>query len=203
VPTDPFETAVAAATTSWLGTGGATYRTGGVAGPVDTVYLGVFERAAVEHVGHFDERLVRNQDYELNIRLRAAGRAVWFDPELWVGYRPRGSWAALARQYFEYGRWKAEVLRMHPRSLRARQLAPPLAVLATAAAVVAARRQPVLAVVPAAYVAALTTTAARSPRVGGPGGRARTAAALAVIHWTWTAGLLTGAVLPGRNRRAS
>jgi succinoglycan biosynthesis protein ExoA len=92
VATTPFEEAVAAATTSWLGTGGASYRVGGEEGPVDTVYLGVFDRAAIEAVGLFDERLIRNQDYELNIRLRKAGGTVWFDPELSVGYRPRGSW---------------------------------------------------------------------------------------------------------------
>ena len=91
-------------------------RTGSAAqeGPVDTVFLGVFDRAAIEAVGLFDERLIRNQDYELNIRLRKAGGTVWFDPELSVGYRPRGSWTALAKQYFEYGQWKAVVMRMHP-----------------------------------------------------------------------------------------
>jgi len=122
-PETPFEEAVAAATTSWLGTGGATYRVGGEPGPVDTVYLGVFDRAAIEAVELFDERLIRNQDYELNIRLRLAGGLVWFDPDLWVGYRPRKSRRALAKQYYEYGYWKAQVLRLHPESLRARQLA--------------------------------------------------------------------------------
>jgi succinoglycan biosynthesis protein ExoA len=125
-PETPFEEAVAAATTSWMGTGGATYRVGGIEGPVDTVYLGVFDRAAGDVVGWFDEALIRNQDYELNIRLRKAGGRVWFDPELWVGYRPRGTWTALAKQYYEYGFWKAEVLRKHPDSLRPRQVAPAL-----------------------------------------------------------------------------
>ena len=46
---------------------------GGLEGPVDTVYLGVFRREAIEAVGLFDESLVRNQDYELNYRLRRAG----------------------------------------------------------------------------------------------------------------------------------
>lgn len=102
-PETPFEEAVAAATTSWLGTGGATYRVGGTEGPVDTVYLGVFDRAAGDAAGWFDETLIRNQDYELNIRLRKAGGEIRFDPELSVAYRPRGSWKALAKQYYEYG----------------------------------------------------------------------------------------------------
>lgn len=137
-PTTPFEAAVAAATTSWMGTGGATYRVGGEAGAVDTVYLGVFDRAAGDRLGWFDETLVRNQDYEFNIRLRAAGGTVWFDPALWVGYRPRSTWRALASQYHEYGCWKAEVVRRHPGSLRLRQVAPAAATAAVALSVGAA-----------------------------------------------------------------
>ena len=123
--TTPFEEAVADAMTSPFGTGDATFHYGGAEGPTDTVYLGVFDRAAIERVGLYDERLVRNQDYELNIRLRQAGGVVWFDPELSVSYRPRGSLQDLARQYLEYGRWKRSVVRQHPRSLRWRQAVPP------------------------------------------------------------------------------
>ena len=57
-----FERAVAAAMTSWLGTGGSKFHVGGDEGPVDTVYLGVFDRAAGDAVGWFDESLIRNQD---------------------------------------------------------------------------------------------------------------------------------------------
>ena len=117
-----FERAVAAAMTSWLGTGGSKFHVGGDEGPVDTVYLGVFDRAAGDAVGWFDESLIRNQDYELNIRLRKNGGVIWFDPQLRVSYRPRGSTTALAKQYYEYGYWKAEVVRRYPGSIRARQV---------------------------------------------------------------------------------
>ncbi len=187
VSSTPFEEAVAATTTSWLGTGGASYRVGGEEGPVDTVFLGVFDRAAIEAVGLFDERLIRNQDYELNIRLRRAGGAVWFDPELSVSYRPRGSWQALARQYYEYGRWKAVVMRMHPESARLRQLVPPLAVCTIVAATVLSRRRRSLLVVPAAYAAAVIATgvAAAQPRV---------VLVAPTIHGCWSLGVLVGAV---------
>lgn len=157
-PETPFEEAVAAATTSWMGTGGATYRVGGEAGPVDTVYLGVFDRAAGDLVGWFDESLIRNQDYELNIRLRDAGGTVWFDPALQVGYRPRGTWKSLVRQYFEYGQWKAEVLRRHPGSLRLRQLAPATLVPAVALSFVMSRRRPISLILPVGYLAAAAGT---------------------------------------------
>ena len=94
--TTPFERAVADAMSSRFGTGDATFHYGGTEGPTDTVYLGVFDRAAIEAVGLFDERLLRNQDYELNIRLREAGGVVWFDPRpvrhvptSWIATRPR------------------------------------------------------------------------------------------------------------------
>ena len=123
-----FERAVALAMSSPLGAGDARYRLGGAEGPVDTVYLGVYRRSAIEDVGGWNEDLRANEDYELNWRLRQRGFAVWFDPALVVRYRPRGGFRALARQYFGYGRWKAVMLARHPRSLRARQLAAPLLV---------------------------------------------------------------------------
>lgn len=189
-PETPFEEAVALATTSWLGTGGATYRVGGAAGPVDTVYLGVFDRAAGDAVGWFDESLVRNQDYELNIRLRRAGGTVWFDPDLWVGYRPRGTWRALARQYYEYGWWKAEVLRRYPDSLRLRQLAPAILPGVLLAGLVAPRRA--VQVPAAAYVGVVVVAAARLP------GRLRVAAALLTMHLAWASGIWAGAARCGR-----
>ena len=111
---------------SSLGAGDARYRVGGEEGPVDTVYLGVFRRSALQAVGGFDNRFIRNQDYELNWRLRERGELVWFDPNLTSGYVPRSNFTALARQYFEYGYWKREMLREHPRSLRLRQALVPL-----------------------------------------------------------------------------
>lgn len=192
VATTPFEDAVATATTSWLGTGGATYRVGGEPGAVDTVYLGVFDRAAIEAVGLFDERLVRNQDYELNIRLRRAGGTVWFDPELSVGYRPRGTWRALARQYYEYGVWKATVMRMYPGQTRLRQIVPGLGVATVAAATLLSLRRPALAAVPAAYLGVVAATVSRPPRRSG----LLAAVATVTIHIAWSAGLLRSLVQP-------
>ena len=183
-PTTPFEQAVADATTSLLGTGGAAYRVGSTARAVDTVYLGVFDRAAIEAVGLFDENLIRNQDYELNIRLRDNGGTVWFDPTLSVGYTPRSTWSALARQYYEYGWWKAAVLRKHPHSLKLRQLIPTVGIIGVGLGLtIGTRWRPVLAV-PAVYAAALANTV-RS--VSSP---FHTAGVLVVAHTAWVSGIL-------------
>ncbi len=188
--------AIAMAMTSPIGVGDARFHYGGAAGPVDTVYLGVFRRGAVDAVGGFDESLTRNQDYELNYRLRQAGGTVWFDPDLVVDYRPRASLGDLWRQYFDYGVGKRVMLRLHPRSLRWRQLAPPVLVVGLAGSAVAlvAGAGWVGAAVPVAYAAAIfggsLATLVRT------GDRAALAmpAALATMHIAWGCGLITETV---------
>lgn len=121
----PFEQAVARAMRSRLGVGNAAFHTGGSAGPAPTVYLGVFRRRTLDRLGGYDESFVRAQDWELNYRIRQAGGLVWFSPALEVVYRPRSTLQALARQYFDYGRWRRAISRRYPESINARYLAPP------------------------------------------------------------------------------
>lgn len=122
-----FEKAVAGAMRSPLGVGASRFHTGGEAGEVDTVYLGVFDKAALQDIGGFDERFTRAQDWELNFRLRENGGVIYFDPRLQVSYRPRPTITALAKQYFEYGRWRRVVSRRHKGTINYRYLAPPVA----------------------------------------------------------------------------
>ena len=127
-----FEKAVAAAMRSPLGVGSASFHTGGTEGLAETVYLGVFKRSALERVGGYDPAFTRAQDWEMNYRIRTTGGTVWFNPDLFVTYRPRPNVAKLAKQYFEYGSWRHEVMRRHPDTRRAKSalrfFAPPLAV---------------------------------------------------------------------------
>jgi succinoglycan biosynthesis protein ExoA len=198
-----FEEAVACAMTSRFGVGNAQFHYGGEPGPTDTVYLGVFRRSALDRVGGFDESLIRNQDYELNWRIRDTGGVVWFDPELRVRYRPRSTFRGLAKQYFEYGQWKREVLRRHPRSVRVRQLVPPAAVVANvtglAVGLVSRRRRWALAV-PGVYGAAAVAAAAIAGRGHSPAVTARLPAVFAVMHHTWGAGFLVSFKLRRRGR---
>jgi hypothetical protein len=94
------------------------------------VYLGSFRREALATVGGFDDHFRRAQDWELNYRLRDAGFGVFFVPTMRVPYQPRRSWRALARQFHESGRWRREVVRVHPDSRSLRYLAAPVAALA-------------------------------------------------------------------------
>ena len=136
VGTTAFERAVAGAMRSPLGVGASRFHTGGEAGEVDTVYLGAFRREALIAIGGFDERFTRAQDWELNFRLRENGGVIYFDPRLHVTYRPRSSVGALAKQYFEYGRWRRVVSRRHSGTINYRYLAPPFALLGFSTSVV-------------------------------------------------------------------
>jgi len=126
-----FEIAVSRAMRSPLGVGASRFHTGGKAGEVDTVYLGAFRREAINAVGGFDERYTRAQDWELNHRLRKNGGKIYFDPRLQVTYRPRPSLRKLAKQYFQYGRWRRVVSRSHPGTVNLRYLAPPFTLIGT------------------------------------------------------------------------
>lgn len=145
-----FEKTVAAAMRSSLGVGASRFHTGGEAGYVDTVYLGTFLRSAVIAIGGFDERFIRAQDWELNYRLRQAGGKIFFDPRLHVTYRPRSSVKALAKQYFEYGRWRRVVSRRHQGTINYRYLAPPFALIGTVLSIVLALISNQIFIIPAA-----------------------------------------------------
>lgn len=193
VATSGFARCVAAAMRSPAGSGGATHRTGRVAGPADTVYLGVFRREALDAVGGFDPRLTRNQDAELNERLRRHGYLVWYEPSLVVEYRPRGTVTGLAAQYLGYGRWRRLTARMHPGSLRARQIAPPAGVLGlfgAAGVSVVRRRWSPFAVATGGYAAVLLAAASRA--ADRPSDIPGVVVALATMHVSWGIGFVVG-----------
>jgi hypothetical protein len=184
-----WERAIAAAMASPLGAGDARYRTGGKEGPAETAYLGVFDREKLEALGGYDPAFARNQDYELNHRIIESGGIVWFDPELKVRYRPRGSLGDLWSQYFQYGQAKKRFARTHPSSLRWRQLAPPLLVIGLLISTVASFVSPWALAVPASYLASLIVGTTTMPRrlhsnIG-------TVPALATMHIAWGLGFLS------------
>lgn len=129
--TTPFEKAVARAYGTKVGLGGSPFHIGGEEGPVDTVYLGVFNRESLVTVGMFNEDIRRGQDWELNRRFREAGGLVWFTPALKVVYRPRTSVRQLITQMYSTGLWRGELSRRFPSANSVRYFAPPIMVLAT------------------------------------------------------------------------
>jgi glycosyltransferase involved in cell wall biosynthesis len=211
----PFQQAVAWAMTSPYGVGAAEFRTGGHPGSVDSVYLGVYRRAAIDRAGGYDETYQRAEDWELNHRIRLAGGLIWFQPELRVTYRPRASVSALAEQYFSYGRWRRVMARQCSGTISPRYLAPPIAVLAMAVGALAgiaglagllsgaAGAWPAAAAcglaVPALYAAGILSVAAVATRYLRLSAVARVPAVLATMHIAWGIGSLTSprSLIPG------
>lgn len=193
-----FQRAVAAALGSVAGSGGATYRGAKTAKDTDTVYLGVFRRSALDAVGGFNPNCLRNQDAELNIRLRQAGFRVRFDPRLVATYTPRATVGALARQYHDYGRWrrfthKTTGAPYHPRQLALPLLLAVLVVSVTWAVVMANG----LLLIPVCGYLTLIGIAASAAAYTNPSTRlshtGQIVLALAVMHLSWATGFLRGA----------
>ncbi|MFT6372506.1 MAG: glycosyltransferase involved in cell wall biosynthesis [Gammaproteobacteria bacterium] len=121
--------AIAVAAAHPIGSGGANYRSGNKASLVDTVPFGAFTRETLNRNGFFNEKLLANEDYEWNARLRAQDGKVWFDPAIRCQYFARKSYRSLSKQYFNYGYWKVFMLQLYPGSIRLRQMVPPFFVL--------------------------------------------------------------------------
>jgi succinoglycan biosynthesis protein ExoA len=117
---------IAVAAAHPLGVGDALYRHTGKPALVDTVPFGAFKRELLALIGFFDERLLTNEDYEFNVRIRKSGGKVWLDPSIRSVYFARPDLSGLARQYFRYGFWKWRMLRHYPGTLRWRQALPPI-----------------------------------------------------------------------------
>lgn len=153
---------------------------------VETFPLGCWPTERLRAVGGWDERLLRNQDYELNYRLRAGGGRIIFDPGVWSYYRPRESLRALARQYWDYGRFKALTVTTAPGSVHPRQVAPVLLLGTAVAAALPNEVGWVARRALAGYVLLIGGVAVTSR------GGWRTAPALMTIHGVWGAGVLAG-----------
>lgn len=173
---------------------------------VDTVSHAGYLTRAIREVGGFDQLLLANEDYELNYRLRMAGGRLIFDPSIVSTYRPRSSLRDLGRQFWRYGRWKAQVVKKHPRSMRLRHAAPPALVVASLAAPLLMARGPgrvVVGALGAGYCVAVIAATALAPAAEVGAQRATLLAAFPVMHVTWGAGFLAGLIRPSRRARSS
>lgn len=186
-----LERAIACAMKSPLGVGGSRFHVGGTAGESDTVYLGVFRREALERVGGYDPHFARAQDWEMNHRIRTTGGRVWFTPDLVVTYRPRSSLSKLADQYFNYGRWRRVVARLHPGTANSRYLAPPTMVAGTVTATLVGLAWRPAWLVPVGYAAGVTLGGWAISKGEDPAVRVRVPVAIATMHWSWGLGFIT------------
>ena len=97
--------AIAVATSNSFGVGNSKFRTSQKAQYVDTVPFGAFRKQVFDRVGLFNERLIRNQDIELNARIRKAGGKIYLDPRIRSYYYNRTTLKSLWIQNFRNGMW--------------------------------------------------------------------------------------------------
>jgi succinoglycan biosynthesis protein ExoA len=182
-----FQKAVAAAQNSRLGTGGAAHRCGGTGQWVDHGHHALFRLDAFEGVGGYDEDFSHNEDAEFDLRLCREGGQIWLTDQVRIGYHPRETARALAKQYFSYGKGRARTVLKHVVPLKLRQALP----LAVAPAVLSVLAAPlfwpfalpalVWAATALAYGLALAVRA-RDPDIALAGPAAM------IMHLAWSAG---------------
>ena len=89
-----------------FGVGNSTFRTGiDHEQEVETVPFGCWPRDVFNKYGKYDERLVRNQDIELNKRIHRGGGKIFILPDTSCTYLARETWSALAKNNYENGKW--------------------------------------------------------------------------------------------------
>jgi succinoglycan biosynthesis protein ExoA len=196
VGTTPAGRAIAAALGSRFGVGGSLYHHGVTEQEVDHIPFGAYRTELVREIGGWDERLVANEDYEFDHRLRSSGAVLLFDPRLRIAWQSKQTLRDLYAQYVRYGRGKLDVAVLHPASLRLRHVLPPLLVpwLGLAAVVAVRRPRTALAMV-SPYAGGLTVASvATAAGLDDAAARVRVPAAFLVMHVGWGLGVWSRAL---------
>jgi len=194
----PFGRAVAAVHRSRFGVGNAKHHYASEPTLVDHVAFPGYLTERVRDLGGWDERFVRNQDYELDYRYLEAGNRILLDPSVSFDWKVRETVRAFGKQSFQYGWWKLRALVRHPRSLNLRWLVPPAFVIVLATGVAFSWTLPgllLLATAGGAYGVFLLVAAIVIGRDAGWRLVPRIALAAATLHFTWATGFLASAAM--------
>lgn len=203
--------AIALAVAHPFGIGDAKYRlsdtTSATEQSVDTVPFGSFRKELWQRLSGFNEDLLANEDYDFNYRVRMGGGRVVLDTSEHCDYFARATLRDLAAQYARYGNWKAQMLKLHPRSARWRHLVAPVFVASMFVLGAVGFFWPVawalLTLEMGAYLALALVCAAQLARKSGD---ARLLFVLPLvfftIHFVWGGSFLTGLLRSERRRSA-
>jgi succinoglycan biosynthesis protein ExoA len=115
---------VAAVLSNSFGVGNSKFRTSRQEGYVDTVPFGAFRRELFDRVGMYNEKLVRNQDNELNARIRESGGKIYLTPLLTTEHHPARNFLSLLKRTYKTSQWHIFTIRENSGALSARHLAP-------------------------------------------------------------------------------
>jgi glycosyltransferase involved in cell wall biosynthesis len=117
--------AIAFTLSSPFGVGNAYFRIGiEESREVDTVPFGCYKREVFDRIGLFDEKLLRNQDIEFNLRLQKAGGKILLVPDIVSYYVARSSLKAFLGNCFLNGLWNIYTVRIASMKLSLRHYVP-------------------------------------------------------------------------------
>lgn len=116
--------AIAKMLSSKFGVGNSQFRTNGESGYVDTVPFGAFKREVFTKYGGYDERLVRNQDNEMNFRIRKNGGKIYLTNDIQLSYYCRDSISGIAQMAHKNGMWNVITMKLCPGSMGVRHFVP-------------------------------------------------------------------------------
>lgn len=109
---------------SKFGVGNSQFRTNGKSGYVDTVPFGAFKREVFSKYGGYDERLVRNQDNEMNYRIRKNGGKIYLADDIHLSYYCRDTIKGINSMARKNGTWNIITMKLCPGSMGLRHFAP-------------------------------------------------------------------------------
>ena len=121
--------AIAKMLSSKFGVGNSQFRTNGESGYVDTVPFGAFKREVFFKYGAYDERLVRNQDNEMNFRIRKNGGKIYLSNNIHFSYYCRDSIKGISSMASKNGMWNVITMKLCPGSMGLRHFVPFLFVM--------------------------------------------------------------------------
>jgi glycosyltransferase involved in cell wall biosynthesis len=116
--------AIAFMLSSKFGVGNSQFRINGKSGYVDTVPFGAFRREVFEKYGFYDERLTRNQDNEMNYRIRKNGGKIYMAEDIKLAYFCRDSIKGIAKMAMTNGKWNVITMKLCPGAMGLRHFIP-------------------------------------------------------------------------------
>ena len=107
-----------------FGVGNSQFRTYGESGYVDTVPFGAFRREVFEQYGGYDVRLTRNQDNEMNYRIRKNNGKIYLSKDIHLTYYCRDTVSGLCDMALKNGQWNVITMKLCPGSMGIRHFVP-------------------------------------------------------------------------------
>jgi glycosyltransferase involved in cell wall biosynthesis len=120
---------VAAMLSNPFGVGDSRFRISSKEGFVETVPFGAFRREVFDRAGMYNEKLVRNQDNDLNARIRRAGGKIYQTPALQTTYHPVAGFLQLLKQTYRNSQWHIFSVRENSQSMGLRHFVPAMFLL--------------------------------------------------------------------------